>query len=335
MLNLNQDFDVSINSFFRDKTVLITGGLGLTGSNLARRLVSLGAKVSIYTKSLRHEANIKDIKERVEIILGDISDKNKIQQAVLNKDFIFLLAGQTSVPISMENPFLDLELNARATLNVLEACKEFNKEANIIFAGTIREAGQIENTYAREKQREDPTSIFDLHKLTSEKYLQIYNKVYGLKTVTLRFSNIFGMGQVETDPHVSVINHFVKKAIIDKELQVYGNGGPLRDYNYVENIVDACLIASTTPKAWGNVYITGSGEGRNFKQFLDSLKEILKKEYNIDIEITKVPTPEIISKTVQGDVIADYYKFMGDTGWKPKISFQEGLKKTVEFYMKG
>lgn len=314
------------------KKVLITGGLGLVGSNLARRLVADGAKVTIFDKSAENIKNIEDIKDKVEIILGDISDSAKIEESVKEKDAIFLLAGQISVPVSMENPFLDLELNCKATLNVLEACRKHNPNAAIVFAGTIREAGPIKGTYAKEEQREDPTSLFDLHKLTSEKYLQIYNKVYGLKTTTLRFSNIFGVGVYNTDPHASVINHFVKKALIDKKLQVYGDGGPLRDYNYVENIVDACIAVAESENTNGEFYVTGSGQGRNFKQFLDELQKILEKEYGIELEIEKVPTPEVVAKTVQGDVIADYSKLNKATGWFPRISFEEGLRKVVEFY---
>src|SRR3989344_1215287 len=170
-----KEFDFSS---FNGKSVLITGGFGLTGNNLARRLVSLGAKVTLLTKSLRNENNVEDINKAVGVILGDIVDYGFIERVVIEKDYIFLLAGQTSVPKSMEDPFLDLEVNCKATLNVLESCRKNNPNVKIVFAGTVREVGPIKGSILREEFRENPVSLFDLHKLTSEKYLQIYHRIY-------------------------------------------------------------------------------------------------------------------------------------------------------------
>lgn len=290
------------NNFYQKK-VLITGALSLIGSHLAKRLVEYGAEVTSFTRAS-----------------GDIRDYEKIDSLIQDKDIIFHLAGQSSVPVSMEDPFLDLDTNCKATLNILEACKKYNRRAKIVFSGTIRAA--------------DPTSIFDLHKFTSEKYLQIYHNVYGLPTTTLRLSNVFGDGIDKTDPHRSVINHIVKKALLEKSLDIYGNGGPLRDYNYVENVVEACLLAAQSGKTKGEYYIIGSGEGRSFKEVLETLQKMVKEMYGFVIEVKKIPTPELIKKTVQGDVIVDYTKFNQATGWRPKVSFEEGLSRTIEFYKK-
>jgi len=322
------------SNIFSGKKVLITGGFGFTGSNLARRLVNCGAEVSLLKRESDDKKNVEDIINKVKIIAGDVRDYEKIEESIKEKDYIFHLASQSSVPVSMENPFLDLDTNCKATLNLLESCRKINKNAKIIFAGTIREAGQIEGTYANEEQREFPTSIVDLHKLASEKYLQIYHKVYGLNTTTLRFSNIFGPGQYVTHPHKSVINHIIKKVLSDKKIEVYGDGGPLRDYNYVENVVDACLNAAQSPNTAGGYYIIGSGEGNTFKDFLEKLKKLVMEMYGFSIEIKKIETPEIISKTSQGSVIADYKKFNKATGWMPKINFENGIRKTADFYYK-
>jgi nucleoside-diphosphate-sugar epimerase len=287
--------------------------------------------VSIYDSAEKYSANVDDIRGKIEVILGDISDRNLLKESVIGKESIFLLAGQVSHIKSMEDPFLDLELNCRSTLNVLESCRSDNPGANIVFSGTVREAGPMKDTYAREGQREEPSSIYDIHKLTSEKYLQVYNKVYGLRTTCLRLTNVFGPGNLETHPERSVINHFIKKAISDRKLKVYGDGGPLRDYNYVDNVADAFIVASQSEKTKGEFYVIGSGEGKRFSDFLSTLEKELRT-FGVGIEIEKVPTPKTVEMTVQGDLIADYGKFSVYSGWKPKVSFEEGVRKTIEYY---
>jgi UDP-glucose 4-epimerase len=318
------------NNFF-GKNALITGGLGLTGSNLARRLVEYGANVSLYNSTLTNEKNVADIRDKVDIIVGDISDYEKVESAILDRDIVFHLAGQSSVSDSMAFPYLDLNVNCKGTLNVLESCKEYNGLAKIVFAGTVREVGPMIG-HVKEDQRENPVSIFDLHKLTCEKYMEIYHKIYGMATTTLRFSNIYGEGQFYTDPDRNVINHYVKKALSDRVLNVYGDGGPLRDYNHVSNIVDACLNAASSDYTNGKYYVLGSGESKTFKNFIDILQKILKEEHSIEIEINKVDMPNVIAKTVQGNVIVDSSRFEEDTGWRPKINFEEGLRRVLDFY---
>jgi len=315
-----------------NKKSLITGGLGLVGNNLARTLVHNGVIVSVLSKSLKNIQNISDIKDKIELIKGDVADYELIKKYAKDKEYIFHLAGQSSVPKSMENPMLDLQANCMSTLNILEVCRKYNRTAKIVFSGTVRESGPIKSKYADGNHRENPTSIFDLHKLTSEKYLKIYSKSYGLKTTTLRFSNIFGDVQYDTDPNISVINHFIKMAIKNRKLQVYGDGGPLRDHNYVDNVVDALMLAAQTNKTDGKHYVLGSGEGNSFFDFLIRLKHILEKEHGIKIEIKQVPTPEVVQKTAQGDVIVDFSQLNEDTGYNPRVTFDEGLNKTIEFY---
>ncbi len=318
----------------KGEKVLITGGIGLVGSNVARKCLELGAEVTIFNKNFDKIKNIEDIKSRVKIIRGDIMDYEKIEESIFGMDYIFLFAGQVSHLKSMKNPFLDLNANCKATLNVLESCRKHNPDAKIIFSGTVREAGVISGKYVDETQREEPTSIYGLHKLTSEKYLQIYNKVYGLKTTTLRLTNVFGIGTYNTNAERSVINHFIKRALKEKKLDVYGDGGPLRDYNYVENVAEAFVCAAQSEKTNGEFYILGSGQGKTFIDFLDKLKNEIKNTLGFEIEINKIPVPEAVEKTVQGDVIADYSKLKDATGWQPKISFEEGIRKTIEFYYK-
>jgi len=314
--------------------VLITGGLGLVGSNLARRLANQGVNVTILTPSLKNINNLQDIKDKVSIIQGEVQDFNKIQELVKDKQHVFHLAGVGSHKSSMDNPFLDLDIHVKGTLNILEACRKHSENANIVFSGTIRQAGVIENTYAKEEQYELPVSNYDAHRLLAEKHLRIYNKMYGLPTTTLRLSNIFGDGQYNTDITLSPINHITKQAVLGNTLKIYGDGGPLRDYNYVGNIVDALIVAADSKNTKGEFYITGSGQGKNFKQFMETLSRLIEGLYGRTVIIEKIAPPEGFEKTAQQDVIADYSKFNKATGWVPRVSFEEGLKRTIEYYKK-
>lgn len=311
--------------------VLITGGLGLVGSALTRRLVGRGDEVTILTKSKKNILNIEGVIGSMNVIVGDIRDRGAISNAIRDKDCIFHLAGQGSHVDSMKDPFMDLDTNCKATLYILEECKKHNPNVKIVYAGTVREAGPIVGLVATEDQRESPTSIFDLHKLTSEKYLQIYHDAYGMNTTTLRLTNVYGEGNHFTNPALCVVNFFVKKALTDKRLEVYGDGGPLRDYIHVEDVVNAFISAVDSQATNGNYYVIGSGEGRNFKDFLDTLKNQMEAK-NISLIIEKIPTPEMVEKTVQGDVVGNYSKFQKDTNWKPLISFEQGLRRTIEFF---
>ena len=315
------------------KNVLITGGLGLVGSALTRKLVELGNNVTIFTRSQKNLLNIEKIVDSVNIIVADIRDSDAISEAIKEKDFIFHLAGQGSHIDSMNDPYLDLDTNCKATLYILEACKKYNLNVKIVYAGTVREAGPIKGLSAREDQKESPTSIFDIHKLTSEKYMQIYYAAYGINTTTLRLTNVYGEGNHFTDPALCIVNYFVKKALTEGELEFYGDGGPLRDYIHVEDVVNAFISAAESPSTNGEYYIIGSGEGRNFMDFLETLKNKMKAE-NLSLKLNKITTPDIVEKIVQGNVIADYSKFKNATNWKSIISFEEGLQRTINFYLK-
>tara|TARA_B100000959_G_C14989293_1_gene627028 strand:- start:3666 stop:4700 length:1035 start_codon:yes stop_codon:yes gene_type:complete len=315
-----------------NKNILITGGLGFLGSNLAHRCLEYGGNVTLFNKSLNHERNISDIKDKVEIVIGDVRDSKKIDEVVNNKDYIFHFASQISHIVSMENPKLDVDINCNGTLNILESCKKYNPSAIIVFAGTVTQAGVIVNLPASEMQGDFPLSIYEANKLVCEKYLYIYHKVYGLKTVSLRFANIFGERQEVNSPKRGVLNHMIKRAMIGEPITVYGDGKFIRDYNYIQNIVDATLLAVNTDQTNGDYYIVGSGIGKTFKEMVEAVNNTVEKKTGKSTKIVFTPFPEDEKRIDSGDFIADYTKFNEATGWRPRISFEEGLEKTVLFY---
>ncbi len=316
-----------------DKKVLITGGLGFIGSNLAHRCVKLGADVTLYGRSLKKARNIKGIRNKVKFVKGDIREEGKIEKVVPEKDVIFHLGAQTSNFVSMENPQLDLDINCNGTLNILEASRKYNDSTCIIFSGTVAEIGKIAKLPVNENLATNPLSIYDANKLACEKYLQIYHNVYGLKTVTLRLANIFGERQELINPHRGVLNNTIKKAIFGEPITVYDDGKFLRDYNYVQNVVDAFLLAfQSSSKARGKYYLIGTGRGISFKDMVVAVNETVKRIMNRSTTIKHVPFPEDKKKLDIGDVVVDFSRFNKDIGWYPKVSFEEGLERTVSFY---
>ena len=317
---------------FNNKNILITGGLGFLGSNLAHRCLEYGGKVTLFSRSQKHFINICNIKDSVEIVTGDVRDSEKIEEVTKKKDYIFHFASQISHIVSMENPKLDVDVNCNGTLNILESCKRYNPSANIVFAGTVTQAGAINNLPASEMERDFPLSIYEANKLVCEKYLYIYHKVYGLKTVSLRFANIFGERQDINNPRRGVLNHMIKRAMVGEPITVYGDGKFIRDYNYIQNIVDATLSAVNTDRTNGDYYIVGSGVGKTFKEMVEAVNSAVEKNTGKSTKIVFTPFPQDEKRIDSGDFIADYTKFNKTTGWFPRISFEEGLEKTVLFY---
>ncbi|MCK5023164.1 MAG: SDR family NAD(P)-dependent oxidoreductase [Candidatus Aenigmarchaeota archaeon] len=314
--------------------VLITGGLGFLGSNIANRLVTLGANVTIATRSENKIRNIKGIEKQVKLIKGDITDKIFVKNCVKGKDIIFHLAGQTSHITSMENPHKDIETNCIGTMNVLEACRSVNDNAKIVFPGTTGQVGEIDkkNLPLKENIRDMPMTVYDADKLASEKYLMVYNRAYGMRTVSLRLATIYGDRQEVTSGRYGITNMFIKRAMCNEIITVYGNGSFLRDYNYVGNVVDAFLLSSQTEKTNGEYFNIGSNTSTKFidmvKMIIKNVKEITGKEGVFKF----VPWPENSKKIDVGDMVVDYSKFNEFTGWYPKVDLNEGIKKTVEFY---
>ena len=219
---------------FKNKQILITGGLGFIGSNLAIELVRLGADVQIMDALIppygANLFNVKEIKNKIKITKSDVRDYRAVKKCVVKKDYVFHLAGQVSRLISMENPLLDNEINCRGTLNVLEAIKNINPSAKIIFAGSRGEIGNPKSLPVNEDTVPLPNDIYGADKLASEHYLRIYYQAYGIKTVTLRINNVYGERCQIKSSHYGIINLFINYVFENKTITIYGDGKQTRDY---------------------------------------------------------------------------------------------------------
>lgn len=317
---------------FARRRALITGGAGFLGSNLAHRLVAEGAQVRLLSRSAAKRINLAGIEEAVELIPGDIRDRALMERLVAEADDIFHLAGQTSHLVSMEQPILDWDINCRGTLTLIEACRARNREANLVMAGTVTQIGPPRRIPVDEELAGVPVSIYDAHKAVCERYLVIAHRSYGLRTTMLRLANVFGERQQVTDTKRGIINLMIKRALCGEPLTVYGDGGFIRDYNYVQNIVEAFLLAAASDRTKGEAYVIGSGVGTPFRDAMASIVQVVQRQTPCRPEIQFVPFPEHEARIDGGNFIADASRFRDATGWQPRVAFDDGLARTVAFY---
>ena len=318
---------------YKNKNVLITGGLGFLGSNIAHKLVEYGANVTIIDALLSfyggNKFNISGIENKVQVIIGDIRDFRLTEKTIEGKDIIFNLAAQVSYIDSINIPLDDLDINCKGHLIVLDACRHRNPDARLIFSSSRMVLGELLYSPVTEDHPTEPLSIYGIHKLTGEKYYQTYHKTYGLKTVVLRITNPYGIRQQMKHSKYSLVGWFLRQAMEDKTIQIFGDGKQLRDYIYVDDIVTAFLKAGISDKAIGQIYNIGLGKS---SQFLEMVKTVLKVAGKGKIEC--VPWPKNYEKIETGSFEMSMEKAKKDLKWFPRIELEEGIKRMCEYYKK-
>lgn len=314
------------------KNVLITGGLGFIGSNIAHKCAGLNAKVTIYDACLDpygwNFANIKEIKDKVEFIKGDIRDFNLFKKHIKNKDIIFDCAAQISHTISIKRPFLDIDINCKGPMTILECARKFNDKVKIVYAGTRGQIGRLKYKPADENHPTEPTDINGINKLAAEKYYLFYNRVYGFKTVSIRVNNTYGIRSQMKHGDYSIVNWFIRKALLNEPIIIHGDGTQTRDFNYVEDVADAMVLAAHKEKANGEIFMLGSGKET---RFIDMVNLIIKFT-NYGQKIRRIPRPKDRQSIEIGNFFASYRKIKKFLGWHPKTKLEDGLKKTIDFY---
>jgi nucleoside-diphosphate-sugar epimerase len=318
---------------YKNKKILITGGLGFIGSNLAHRLIGLGANVTIIDALIPayggNMYNLKDIQDNLEISFQDVRDVAGMNELIKNKDYLFNLAGTSSHIDSMSDPYTDLDINCRAQLTILEACRKNNQDVKIIFLGTRGQYGRAQYLPVDEKHPLNPIDVNGINNVSGEMYHLLYYKIYGIRTVSLRLTNTYGPRHQMKHPKQGFLNWFIRLAIDDEIIKIYGDGKQLRDFNYVDDVIDAILVAGLDERANGEVFNLGSENPISVIDVTKKIIEITKKG-----EIEFIPFPKDKKKIEVGDYYADYSKIKNLLGWQPKINLDEGLRKTVDFYLK-
>ena len=316
-------------SKIENKTFLITGGLGFIGSNLALRLNDLNANVIVSSRNLDNLYRLSPKEDEIEVKKSDITIFSQVKEIVANTDVIFHLAAQTSHAYSMKNPQNDTEINVQGTLNLLESIKEVNEEVKLVFTSTKGVTGIPEKLPVDENTPSAPLDVYSINKLTAEEYCKVYQNHYGLDFTILRLTNIFGPRQQVTSPSLGILNFFIGQALKNKTITIYGDGNQLRDYNYVENTIDALLLCASEENAKNETFYLGSNIGTKFKDMAQTIIDVVGKG-----EMKFIPYPTDANKMEIGDFIVDYSKLNEKLNWKPKINFREGIELTVDFYKK-
>jgi UDP-glucose 4-epimerase len=326
-----QPIPPQLSTFFQDKNVLITGGVGFIGSNLARHLVKMGADVllvdSLIPKYGGNLFNISDIRDQVRLNIADVRDEHGLRYLVRGQDVIFNLAGQVSHTDSMSDPYTDLEINARSQLSLLEACRHGNPYANIVFASTRQIYGRPQYLPVDEAHPLQPVDVNGINKTAGEWYHIVYHNVYGLKTVSLRLTNTYGPRMRIKDARQTFLGWWLRQIVEGQTLQVFGDGQQIRDFNHVDDVVMALLLAAQHEKANGQIYNLGAPEAVNLIELATLLLSI---SGNGNYEI--VPFPANRKRIDIGDYHGNYGKIQKDLGWVPKVNLRDGLNHTLAYY---
>jgi UDP-glucose 4-epimerase len=316
---------------FSGSDVLVTGGLGFIGSSLARRLVGLRANVTLVDSLIPEHGgnlfNIRDIRDRVVVDLTDVRDRPAMATLIKGRKILFNLAGQTSHLDSMTDPLTDLNINAAAQLSILEACRRCNPDVKIVFASTRQVYGRPNYLPVDEKHPLNPIDVNGINKLAGEWYHLLYNNVYKIRACALRLTNTYGPGMRVKDARQTFLGVWIRNLIEGKPIQVFGSGQQRRDFNFVDDVVAALLMAAAQPESEGKIFNLGHQEHLS----LEELAKLLARLNNGgDYEIVPFPADREIIDI--GDYYGDYSKIEKELGWRPQISLREGLTRTLEYY---
>lgn len=317
---------------YKNKKVLITGGLGFIGSNLAIALVEAGADVLLVDSMMPsyggNTFNIEPIKDKVQVNYSDIRDPYSLHFLVQDKDIIFNLAGTLSHVDSMSDPMTDLDINCRAQLNLLEVLRQENPSARVVFAGTRNQYGRALYTPVDEDHPQDPTDINGINNIAAEKYHLLYAKIYGMQTVSLRMTNTYGPRHQMKHSRQGVLNWFIRQVLDGETVELYGDGTQIRDVTYITDVVQALLLVGESDSGWGEAYNLG-GFPVSLIDFVSEIIAVAGKGAK-----TVRPFPNDRKKIEIGDYRASWEKIHREYGWKPAVPVKAGIEKTVRYYMK-
>jgi len=316
---------------FSGSNVLVTGGLGFIGSALARRLVGLDAKVTLVDSMIPEYGgnvfNIQDIRDRVTVDFSDVRDTRAMASLIKGRNFLFNLAGQTSHLDSMTDPLTDLNINTAAQLSILEACRLHNSDVKIVFASTRQIYGRPQYLPVDEKHPLNPVDVNGINKLAGEWYHLLYNNVHRIRACALRLTNTYGPGMRVKDARQTFLGVWLRQLIDGKPIQVFGTGSQARDFNFINDVVEAFLLAAARTESEGHVFNLGHIEHISLKDLAALLVQL-----NSGGHFEIVPFPSDREVIDIGDYYGDFGKINKALGWSPQVRLQEGLAQTLAYY---
>jgi UDP-glucose 4-epimerase len=312
---------------------LITAGLGMIGSSIAIKAVARGCQVTLADACIQPYGanlfNVESIRDHVQVVEADIRDVDAMSRLVREQDVIFNLAGQVSHNDSMENPFLDADINYMGHLNVLECIRRHNPRAVVLHAGSRLQFGRIEQSPVDEMHPLNPRTPYALNKTAAENMYRFYNEVHQLRCILFRIANPYGPRSQMKHSKYSIVNWFIRQAMEDKPITVFGDGGQIRDYIFVEDLAEAFLQAATSESCMGHVLNVGSGVGTSFRKMADDVVAIVGRGH-----VEPSPWPSDYVNVETGDYYMDISKISNMLGWKPKTAIADGIQQTFAYYEK-
>ncbi len=321
-----------LHSIYRNKRVLITGGLGFIGSNLAHRLVGLGANVSVvdslipeYGGNLR---NVAGLERRLKINISDVRDRHSLPFFLKTQDYLFNLAGQTSHMDSMTDPETDMEINCRAQLSILETCRRHNPSIRIVFASTRQIYGRPDYLPVDEKHSLRPVDVNGINKLAGEQYHLLYSQVHGIRSTVLRLTNTIGPRMRVKDARQTFVGVWIKAVLSGEPIEVWG-GSQLRDFTYVDDAVEAFLLAAAHPRSVGAVYNLGGTAPISLQ---DLARVVVQAARKGEFRLREFPADR--KKIDIGDFYADGRLIAAEIGWRPRVGIEQAITKTLRYFRK-
>lgn len=321
---------MNVGEQYGGKRVLVTGGLGFIGSNLARALVEAGADVTVFDALIPQHGgdlyNLEGVRSHLAVTVADMRDDAALGYAVKGQDYIFHLAGQVSHGDSMREPELDLAVNCTATIKLVEACRYHNPQAVLLNTSTRQVYGRPQFLPVTEDHPVEPVDVNGINKVAAEYYHLLYHRVYDLRSVVLRLTNTYGPRQQIKNERQGMAGVFMDRALRGLPLKLFGTGQQLRDFNYVTDVVDAMLLAAATPACYGRVFNLGSNDRHSLKDFCEILKQLCGVDYEL------VPFPADRKLIDIGDYYGSFARFFQATGWEPRTGLEQGLRLSIEFF---
>lgn len=311
---------------WQDSRVLITGGLGFVGSNLARRMLDEGAEVTLMD-TVRDEKllTVEDIQDEVEIVDADVRDGALIESYVSDMDVVYHLAAKSSRPAANENPKQNLEINCGGPLNVLEAAATRENPPRVVYVSSLATVGNVQGTLD-ENTRPNPVDMYGIHKRTVERYCQLYHRLKDVPTTVVRPANLYGPRAPLHETGYGLINQFVGDALRDESLTVF-EPSDLRDFLFISDMVDALTHVGGHEQAIGELYCLGTGESRTMKEAAELVIDIAGSG-----SLELVPWTETWQGIRRGDVVVDPSEINDQLGWSTSVDLEEGLERTIDFY---
>lgn len=313
----------------RDTRVLVVGGLGFIGVNLTAKLVELGARTTILTPDRGRHADQAAAFEKagVAVVEGDLRDRDRIAGVVRGQQVVMNFSGQSGAVRSMEDPWGDLDVNCRGSLVLLEALREHNRDAKVVFAGSRLQYGHPDQVPVGEDAPQDALCLHAIHKQTVERYLALYRRLFGIRYTVARITNPYGPGQPAGRTAYGVINRMIHLAIAGRPLTIYGEGTQLRDYVHVDDVVQALVTMAAADRSDERTYNVGSGSGTRLVDLATTVISIAGGG-----RVEHVPWPALAEQVETGDFVADVSRIERELGWRPAIALHDGLERTVAFY---